>query len=46
MAKWATDQGVKKPVPNKTLKRQLEGLGFEVKMVAGYNRVCGIKLKP
>jgi hypothetical protein len=45
MAKWATGQGMKKPVPNKTLKRDLEGLGFEVKMLSGYNRVCGLKLK-
>ena len=36
---------MKKPVPNKTLKRQLEGLGHEVKKVEGYNRVCGLTLK-
>jgi putative DNA primase/helicase len=45
MRKWAGAQGLKKPVPNKTLKRQLEGLGYEIKMVGGYNRVGGINLK-
>src|SRR5208337_4833227 len=45
MMKWASAQGLKKPVPNKTLKRQLEGLGYEVKMVGGYARVSGISLK-
>jgi len=46
MTQWATGQGMKKPVPNKRLKRQLEGLGYEVKMVEGYNRVYGLALKP
>ena len=46
MTQWATGQGMKKPVPNKTLKRQLEGLGYEVKKVEGYNRVYGLTLKP
>jgi putative DNA primase/helicase len=46
MTQWATDQGMKKPVPNKTLKRQLEGLGYEVNKVEGYNRVYGLTLKP
>ena len=45
MTKWATEQAMKKPVPNKTLKRQLEGLGYVVKMVEGYHRVCGLNLK-
>ncbi len=27
MTKWASEQGMKKPVPNKVLKRDLEGLG-------------------
>jgi putative DNA primase/helicase len=45
MKKWAADQGLKKPVPEKTLKRQLLGLGYEVKMVNGYNRVNGLTLK-
>jgi P4 family phage/plasmid primase-like protien len=45
MTKWATEQGMKKPVPNKTLKRELEGLRYEVKMVAGYHRVYGVQLK-
>ena len=45
MTLWATGQGMKKPVPNKRLKRQLEGLGYEVKMVEGYNRVYGLTLK-
>ncbi len=45
MKKWAADQGLKKPVPEKLLKRQLEGLGYQVKMVTGYNRVNGLKLK-
>jgi len=42
MTQWATGQGMKKPVPNKTLKRQLEGLGYEVKKVEGHNRVNGL----
>jgi putative DNA primase/helicase len=46
MTLWATSQGMKKPVPNKTLKRQLEGLGYEVKKVEGYNRIYGLTLKP
>ena len=45
MKKWAVEQGLKKPVPEKTLKRQLQGLGYEVKMIAGYSRVNGLKLK-
>ena len=45
MKKWAADQGLKKPVPEKTLKRQLEGLGYEIKMITGYARVNGLKLK-
>ncbi len=45
MTEWATGQGMKKPVPYKALKRQLEGLGYEVKMVEGYNRVYGLTLK-
>ena len=45
MATWSTAQGIKKPVPFKKLKRQLEGLGFEVKNVNGYARVNGLKLK-
>jgi len=46
MTQWATDQGMKKPVPYKTLKRQLEGLHYEVKMVEGRNCVYGLALKP
>ena len=46
MTQWASGQGMKKPVPYKKLKRQLEGLGYEVKMVEGYNRVYGLTLKP
>ena len=46
MTQWATDQGMKKPVPYRTLKRQLEGLGYEVKKVEGHNRVSGLALKP
>jgi hypothetical protein len=42
---WAAAQGIKKPIPYKTLKWQLEGLGFEVKMVNGYRRVNGLRLK-
>ena len=45
MRKWANAQGLKKPVPFKALRRQLEGLGYEVKMVGGYARVSGISLK-
>lgn len=45
MKVWMNDQGMKKPLPNKTLKRELEGLGYEVKMVTGYNRVNGFRLK-
>ena len=45
MATWSTAQGIKKPVPFKKLKRQLEGLSFEVKNVNGYNRVNGLSLK-
>ena len=46
MTVWATGQGMMKPVPYKRLKRQLEGLGYEVKMIEGYNRVYGLTLKP
>jgi P4 family phage/plasmid primase-like protien len=45
MTLWATGQGMKKPVPYKALKRQLEGLGYEVKKVEGHNRVNGLALK-
>jgi putative DNA primase/helicase len=45
MKAWAAAQGIKKPIPYNTLKRQLEGLGFEVKMVNGYHRVNGLGLK-
>lgn len=45
MTQWAAGQGMKKPVPFKTLKRQLEGLGYDVKKVNGYPRVSGLKLK-
>ena len=41
MTQWATGQGVKKPVPFKTLKRQLEGLRYDVTKVNGYPRVNG-----
>jgi putative DNA primase/helicase len=44
MAKWAAEQGLKKPLPNKRLKRSLEGLGYDVKMVKGCHRVNGMKL--
>jgi putative DNA primase/helicase len=45
MTQWATSQGMKKPVPYKTLKRQLQGLGYEVKKVEGHHRVNGLTLK-
>ncbi len=45
MTQWAIGQGMKKPVPFKALKRQLEGLGYEVKKVNGYQRVSGLRLK-
>jgi putative DNA primase/helicase len=45
MAAWAAGQGMKKPTPFKTLKRQLQGLGFEVKKVNGQHRVNGLSLK-
>jgi putative DNA primase/helicase len=45
MTQWATEQGMKKPVPYKTLKRQLEGLRYDVKMVEGRNCVYGLALK-
>ena len=45
MTQWATEQAMKKPVPYKTLKRQLEGMGYEVKKVEGQNRVNGLTLK-
>jgi putative DNA primase/helicase len=42
---WAAEQGIKKLPPRKRLKAQLEALGYEVKLVGGYNRVNGLKLK-
>jgi hypothetical protein len=45
MSQWATEQGMKKPVPYKTLKRKLEGLHYDVKMVEGRNCVYGLALK-
>jgi len=47
MKVWARDQGVMRGVPaNNTLKRKLVGLGYEVKLVKGYNTVYGMGLKP
>ena len=46
MKLWAQDQGVRGVPTDKRLKRKLEGLGFEVKMVKGYNKVYGLQLKP
>ena len=42
---WARDQGIRGVPTDKRLKRKLEGLGFEVKMVKGYNKVYGLLLK-
>lgn len=44
MTAWANEQGIRKPIPMNTLKRQLEGLGFEVTKVSGNARVKGLKL--
>ena len=46
MTVWASGQGMKKPVPYKKLKRQLEGLGYVVTKVNGNHRVNGLTLKP
>ena len=46
MKVWARDQGVRGVPADNTLKRKLEGLGFEVKLVKGYNTVYGMGLKP
>ncbi len=46
MTQWAIEQGMKKPVPYKKLKRQLEGLGYVVTKVNGNHRVNGLTLKP
>jgi phage/plasmid-associated DNA primase len=45
MAAWAVGQGIKKPTPFKTLRRQLVGLGYDITEVGGYPRVNGLKLK-
>lgn len=41
---WAHQQGVKQPVADKTLKRKLEGLGYEVSKVHGYPTIFGLDL--
>ena len=46
MKVWARDQGIRRVPADKRLKRKLEGLGWEVKMVNGYNKVYGLRLKP
>jgi putative DNA primase/helicase len=45
MVAWVSEQGMKKPAPFKALKRQLEGMKYEVTMVQGYARVKGLRLK-
>jgi P4 family phage/plasmid primase-like protien len=45
MAAWMSEQGMKKPVPFKTLRRELEGLGYVVINVQGYARVNGLSFK-
>jgi putative DNA primase/helicase len=45
MGKWTSEQGLKKPGPQNTLKRELEGLGYEVRLSQGYNRVRGLRLR-
>jgi len=42
---WAKEQGTRRVPADKRLKRKLEGLNFEVKMVKGYNKVYGLLLK-
>ena len=42
----ARDQGIRRVPADKRLKHKLEGLGWEVKMVNGYNKVYGLRLKP
>lgn len=46
MKSWALDQGVRGVPADNRLKRKLEGLGYEVKIVKGYNKVYGLRLKP
>lgn len=43
---WAKEQGVRAVPADKRLKRKLEGLNYEVKMVKGYNKIYGLLLKP
>jgi putative DNA primase/helicase len=45
MAGWMSEQGMKGPAPFKTLKRELQGLGYVVANVQGYARVNGLALK-
>jgi len=46
MKVWAQNQGVRGAPADKRLKRNLEGLGYEVKMIKGFNTVYGLRLKP
>ncbi len=41
---WVHQQGVKQPVADKTLKRKLEGLGYKVSKVHGYQTIFGLDL--
>ena len=46
MKVWAREQGLRGVPADNTLKRKLVGLGYEVKLVNGYNKVFGVAPKP
>jgi hypothetical protein len=45
MKVWASEQGIKSPLPNNALKRKLEGLGYYVGKDDGKSCVHGLSLR-